>query len=174
MERLDRVKAGSEAGILAAATVALLFFVLDLFSIQPFATPGFLATRWFGPGGYEIDVNVIARVSAIIAGGFQILVYTLFHFLTFAVLGIVAAFGLRWTAGPTRSLLQGAIFGLTICSTTFYLGSFLLGGLVFSDLPGFPAVLAANILAGLVIGGVLHWATVYQGRKTEEERAPTG
>jgi len=158
MKRLVRVKTGAEAGLLAGAAVALFFFVLDLLAIHPFSTPTALAARWFGPGGYEIDVSMLARASAFIGSAFKLAVYTVSHFLAFAALGALAGGVADWSRGLGSSLGTGALFGLTVCSAVFYGGNLLFGGAVLSQLPGLPSVLAANLVAGLVIGGMMHWA----------------
>lgn len=133
---------GVVAGILGGVTVVLFFFGLDLVQGDPFRTPRVLADFLFngGAGG---------------AGGGLVLLFTLLHFTAFGVLGGGAALLCRWAQLPPNMLL-GGIYGLFVATVLFYLSLLLTGARVLQA-PPWPGVLVGNFLAGLVMGGYLHW-----------------
>lgn len=133
---------GVIAGVLAGTAVVLFFFVLDVAHGDPFRTPSFLANAIFGVGSVE-------------AGTGFIVAFTALHYLVFAVLGAGAVLLFRW-AGLPQNLLVGALYGLFVCSLLFYLSLIITGATVLPA-PWWPAVLVGNLLAGLVMGGYLHW-----------------
>lgn len=133
---------GVVAGILGGATVVLFFFGLDLVQGEPFRTPRVLAEFLFNGGAGA-------------AGGGLVVAFTALHFAAFAVLGGAAALLCRWVQLPPNMLL-GGIYGLFVATLLFYLSLLLTGARVLQA-PPWPGVLAGNFLAGLVMGGYLHW-----------------
>lgn len=72
-----RFKRGAVAGLLGAAAVAMWFFVLDVVAGRPFQTPAALGSSLlFGISAIEISARVI-------------IAYTVFHFVSFVLAGIL-------------------------------------------------------------------------------------
>ena len=142
------VRRGAIAGLLAGATLIVLFFAMDLIGGHPLATPTFLAGVLFGDAMAE-------------AGSLQIGLYTVAHFLVFILLGIVAALFFT-TFGVPRNLLIGAAYGLFACSAVFYPALIMTGTDILAA-PAWPAVFFGNVIAGMVIVGYLHWASEEDG-----------
>lgn len=150
----QRVAAGVEAGLMAAAGVVLLFFFQDAVRLEPLATPEALATGLFGPGGYQYDTGLLASAAGAVGMGARLLSYTLLHFLAFAVVGVVAAFALVGTSW-LGSLVGGALFGGTVCTAVFYASHWVMDAPVHLEAVGLPSVLVANVVAGVILGGGL-------------------
>ncbi|MDH3426995.1 MAG: hypothetical protein OEM23_01040, partial [Gemmatimonadota bacterium] len=136
------------AGLLAGATLIVMFFVLDLIAGQPLATPTFLSGALLG--------NAVAEGESVRIG-----LYTAAHFAVFIVLGIVAA-EFFTTLGVPRNLLIGAAYGLFACSAVFYPALIVTGTDILAA-PGWPAVFFGNVVAGVVIVAYLHWASDEEG-----------
>jgi hypothetical protein len=166
MKIYKRCAYGAEAGLLAGGGVALLFLFLDVVHLTPLATPSALAGGLFHPAGYEMDTGLMARIASWVGTGFHLLTYTVLHFATFALLGVVASL-LLGNLGGGGSLLGGTVFGLTACTGVFYWSRSLLDTPVVMESIGFPSLVVANGLAGVLLG-----VGVYLGRQPEPE-APT-
>ena len=168
MRLRNRVAVGCEAGALAGASVIAVFLFRDLLAVEPFSTPGALVGRWFGPGGYEMDLSLLATVTAVVGFGFRLVAYTLFHFTAFMCLGVLATSVLRSDGSWFASLAGGAAFGVSACSLAYYGGAFLAEGAATAGTPGVLEVLGANLVAGIVIGGFLHVAVMVQANGEAE------
>ena len=150
-----RALLGAEAGLLAGASVIALFLVQDAFQLAPLATPNALASGFLGPSGYTYDTGLLATATGVIGWGVLLLAYTLTHFVTFAGVGVAAAFlfrGLSWG----KALLGGALYGATVCTGVFYGGRYLLDAPVQLAEVGTPSIVVANLVAGVVLGGGLY------------------
>ena len=79
---------GARAGIAGALAVAVWFFVVDLISGQPLATPEALGAAL---------VSVL-RANQELGNVTHLIVYTVFHFAAFIVLGIAMGSALWWLA----------------------------------------------------------------------------
>lgn len=77
------VSEGVLGGFVAAAAVALLFFVLDTMAGEPLKTPRYLGTLLLSLFG--------AAPSASADSATPLAMYTLFHFVAFIIAGVVAA-----------------------------------------------------------------------------------
>ena len=134
---------GVIGGLLAGLVVALWFLVADTLAGHPFRTPALLAGVLLN---HEIP-QVTARL---------VVVYTVLHFGVFAVLGV----GMSWLsasfAAPPRLLLS-LVFGVLLQELTFYIGLLLLHAPRLGVI-AWPHVVGANIAAGLVLMGYLHYA----------------
>ena len=134
---------GVIGGLLAGLVVALWFLVADTLAGHPFRTPALLAGVLLN---HEIP-QVTARL---------VVVYTVLHFGVFAVLGV----GMSWLsasfAAPPRLLLS-LVFGVLLQELTFYIGLLLLHAPRLGVI-AWPNVVGANIAAGLVLMGYLHYA----------------
>ena len=138
------IRQGLIAGLLGGTALIVFFFIYDLVQGEPLRTPTYLASALLVRGGVE-------------PGVIHLVGYTLLHFLVFALLGAVASVLFEWAAVP-RNLLVGAAFGLFTCSLIFYPALIITGSDVLQA-PAWPAVLAGNVLAGIVIVGYLRWAS---------------
>jgi hypothetical protein len=134
---------GVIGGLLAGLVVALWFLVTDTVAGHPFRTPALLAGVLLN---HEFS-QVTARL---------VLVYTVLHFGVFAILGV----GMAWLSAaftaPPRLLLS-LVFGVLLQEVTFYVGLLLLHASHLGVI-AWPHVVGANIAAGLVLMGYLHYA----------------
>ena len=119
MGKFGRVVRGAEAGAIAAAGVALSFFVLDLIPFQPMGTPGALSGAVFGPAGLEWDLTTISGLVAGLVTAYRIATFTLLHFLSFALVGVLASFLFDWKHGAGfKALLAVAVLCTAALSAT--------------------------------------------------------
>jgi hypothetical protein len=144
-ERLSQE--GLVAGLLGAATIALWFLLLDALRGRPLLTPSLLGTAIFG-GGAGLDAPASLTVSME-----MVVLYTWVHALVFAVVGGVAA---RLLAIAERRPHVG--FGILLLFVVFEFG-FLLAAMLFAEpvlrVLTWPAVLAGNLVAAVVMGAYL-------------------
>jgi hypothetical protein len=135
---------GISAGILGAATIAIWFFVLDLFNGRPFNTPNTLGSALFRHG-VEIDQLQTLPISVE-----MVLIYTWVHGLAFCVIGGAAS---RLLALAERQVNFG--FGILLFFVIFEFG-FVGAALVFAEpilhALAWPAVLIGNLLAAAAMG----------------------
>lgn len=135
---------GAVAGIFAAAAFALWFLAIDLIRAEAFHTPLFLAQAFMG-----------RRLEA--PGGLLVIGYTIVHFSIFALIGIAIAWALERT-GTQAHLLLGTIVGFLLFDIVFYASVIIAGTNIVNEL-GWPEVLLANVLAGLVLISYLHFTS---------------
>ncbi|MGB5303010.1 MAG: hypothetical protein WBO43_00400 [Gemmatimonadota bacterium] len=140
---------GALAGVLAGAAMMILFFAYDMLSFKPLATPDFLSSALLGGGEPNAETAVKLR-TARIAG------FTTFHLLVFTVLGITLARFLRFT-GLKKTLLAGGLYGLIVCTAIFNV-SMQVTGTQLAAATGWPALLAGNFAAGIVMVAFLRRA----------------
>jgi len=134
---------GVAGGLLAGLVVALWFLVADTAAGHPFRTPTLLAGLLLNREFSEVTFRLVA-------------VYTVLHFGVFAILGVgMASLSAAFTAPPR--LLLGLVFGVLLQEVTFYIGLLLLHSAHLGVVP-WPNVVGANIAAGLVLVGYLHYA----------------
>lgn len=132
---------GAIAGALGATVVALWFLIVDFARGRPFFVPAALGHALMHGTGLARSEGIVAHV----------LVYTVFHYAAFIVVGIVAAAVLR-SAEREPSLLAGAFLLFAIFEIGFYLLSS-----VIAEFPAFGAlsgylVAGGNLLAATVMG----------------------
>ena len=143
------LKDGMIAGLVGALTIALWFLVIDTIAGRPLYTPTLLGTAFFHP---EADLSSPALLKASLDVAFQ---YSVFHWITFTVMGAVASFCLRLAAGESHLgfgfLLFFALF------VVFEFGFRFVRAGVFSQQVdiAWPMVLIGNLLASAVIGAYL-------------------
>lgn len=127
---------GAIAGLIAAATVILWFLAIDMLAGEPFRTPAFLAGALFGGARPAFGAGSIA-------------LYTAVHVAVFVLIGIVtAAVVARLDAVPP--VLLGIALGFLLFDLVFY-GSVLATGVDIVRSLGWPALLAGNLIAGIVL-----------------------
>lgn len=137
MNAKGTVRTGAVAGFLAATAVVVFFFLLDSLHGDPLRTPRFLA-------------GVLAGYPADGQGGFaMVAVYTVLHYAAFIGVGLVSAWAFA-RAGIRPNMLLGLALGVLLFDVVFYAG-ILLRGVDVADRLGWPALLAGNLLAGVVL-----------------------
>ena len=164
MGRAGRVVRGVKAGTVAATGVALSFFVLDVLTVQPLASPGALSGAVVGPTGFELDLASYSGVIATVSMAYRLAMFTALHFLAFGFVGVLTSILFDWKSlAGLRRLLAVAI----LCTAAFYGTAALAGSGVLVQSLQLWAVLAVNLLAATLIVGYLHLANV-----RDPERAP--
>ncbi|MEP6495246.1 MAG: hypothetical protein ABJF01_21345 [bacterium] len=137
---------GLIAGVLGATCVAGWFFCVDLFFGQPLATPFALGRGLLG----ILEITPTNRPLVVA-------VYTVFHYIAFFGVGVVAAGIIHW-AEAVPSVLAGAFLFFVAIEAGFYLMTLILarspsyGGLSAGQ------VATGNLIAALAMGTYL-WRT---------------
>jgi hypothetical protein len=135
---------GISAGLIGAATIALWFFVLDLFNDRPFYTPNILGNALFGRG---VDIEQMHTLPISVE---MVVMYTWVHALAFCVIGGVASRLLAW-AERDVNLGFGILLFLVIFEFGFVGLAFLFAEPILHALT-WPAVLMGNLLAAAAMG----------------------
>lgn len=131
---------GALAGVLAATAVAAWFLAIDIAAGQPFHSPAFLYAVLTGSPVVEMEAGRIA-------------LYTVLHYGVFVLVGIAVA----WIVGKLDTVpgvLLGFILGFLLFDLVFY-GSLWTTGVNVVYALGWPEVLAGNVIAGVVMMGML-------------------
>ena len=142
---LSRVyQEGLVAGLIGAATIAIWFFILDLFTLRPLYTPTVLGTALFRQG------EGLASSESLQASLELVLMFTFVHCLVFIILGVVASRLLILAEGnPNLG------FGIILFFVVFMFG-FLVMAMLFAEpvlrALTWPAILIGNLLAAGVMG----------------------
>jgi hypothetical protein len=139
---------GIVAGILGAATIAVWFFLVDIFNGRPFYTPNVLGTALFR-GGAGLDRPQDLPISLE-----MVLVYTWVHGLVFCAIGGLVS---KLLDLAERNLHAG--FGILLLFVIFEFG-FVGAALIFAEpilrALAWPSVLVGNLLAAIVMA-VYFW-----------------
>jgi hypothetical protein len=140
---------GGLAGLLAGAGLMVVFLAFDVLSFTPLATPAFLSSAL--PGGGDAGGEAVTELTSA-----RIVLFSVLHLATFTLIGVVFARFFRFTA-LRKTLVVGALFGLIVCTAVFGAGLQVTGTQMSAE-PGWPALLAGNLVAGLVMVVVLRRA----------------
>jgi putative oxidoreductase len=139
---------GIYAGLIGAAVIAIWFFVVDFIAGHPFFTPRTLGNgliQVLGPGSQH-DGPVA-----------QVLVYSVFHFGAFMIVGVAASL-VVWLAKSEPSILLGFVVLFVATEVGFYA----LVGLLREATPlgnlAWYQVMIGNILAAVAMG-IYFWRT---------------
>jgi len=129
---------GVVAGLIGAATIAVWFFILDLYNGRPFYTPSVL--------GAALSLSAIVRDSATAPISMELVVfYTWVHVLVFCVIGGLVA---KLLSLAERDLNFG--FGILLLFVIFEFG-FVAAAMIFAEpllrALAWPAVSVGNLLA---------------------------
>ena len=141
------VRDGVVAGVLGATAVAIWFLGIDLIYAHAFATPAALGKgvlRLLGPPGTEGDMVFI-------------LVYTVFHYVSFIAAGLLVSAIVYW-AQSQPTVLAGAMMLFVAFEIGFYGLSSALQESPFLGALGWAQVGSGNLVAALVMG-VYMWRT---------------
>ena len=142
------VQDGIVAGVLAAAAVALWFFVFDAVRGRPLYTPSVLGTALFGRGAFGSLETTPVSIE-------MVLMFTWVHGLAFVVLGAFASWLLS-VAERSPHLGFGIVLLFVIFEGCFTAAAYLIAAPVLRAL-AWPAVIVANFLAAAVMAGYLWW-----------------
>ncbi len=148
-----RAEGGAAGGLMGAVAVAFIFFIDGAIRLHPLAVPSALTSAWFAGAG--AGSSAPSGLSLDFASLLHLLVYTIAHLLTFAAVGVGAAFvvdGSRFW----KSVGIGAIYAGVVCTALLYLVGSIRNTPVALDVLGLQRVLLANMLAGAMIGGALY------------------
>jgi hypothetical protein len=129
---------GIVAGIIGAATIALWFFVLDIFNGRPFYTASVLGIALFNRAALDQLQTLPVSLEMVLS-------YTWVHGMVFCVIGGVAA---KLLALAEKNLSVG--FGILLFFVIFEFGFFVLAFIFAEPLLhalAWPAVLLGNFLA---------------------------
>ena len=133
---------GVLAGVLAEAAIMILFFFYDVLWFRPLATPDFLSNALLG--GWDLDAETLTKLRST-----RIVIFSILHLVAFTFLGILFARFFRFTQ-LRKTLLSGGLYGLIVCTAVFS-ASMQVTGTQMSAEPGWPALLAGNFGAGIVM-----------------------
>ena len=157
------VPRGVLAGILGATALAFWFLIIDGSQGEPFRTPAFLAGALIGTGDISRSLG-------------PVFLYTLIHYTAFIGVGVAVSWLISkiYTA---PNVLLGLVLGFALFDIVFYTSVTVTGVDVVAEL-GWPAVLAGNLIAGVVLMGFLHltgatppmswWSIIGQHRMLRE------
>lgn len=141
-QRQKDVLHGAFAGVLAGTAVMILFLAFDMLWFKPLNTPDFLSSALLAGGDSGAESDRVLRTA-------RIAMFTTFHLLIFTFIGIAFAIFLRFTQLP-KTLLVGGLYGLIAC-TAIFSAVLKVTGTQMSAEWGWPALLAGNFLAGIVM-----------------------
>lgn len=136
-EQHNSVREGIYAGIIGATAIAVWFAIIDLLGAHPFHTPDLLGAGLISVlGKPPMMPDTMA---------FHVIIYTVFHYAIFALVGIVIAIVVHQSA-RTPAVLAGALiafvaFELGAIGLTALLTESRLGGMAWYQ------IFLANLLA---------------------------
>jgi len=136
------IREGVIAGVIGATAVAVWFFVVDIIAGHPLYTPSLLGEGFisiFGPAPEAQAVNII--------------IYTMFHYAAFILVGTIAVI-LVHAGERAPSVLAGSMILFVAFELGFYGLVALLRQSVLGNLAWYQ-ILAGNLLAALLMGTYL-------------------
>lgn len=157
MGMFGRAIRGAEAGTVAAVGVALSLFVLDLIRLESMGAPGALSGAVFGPAGLEWDLTTMSGLIAGLSTAFRIATFTLLHFLSFALVGVLASFLFDWRRGVGLKALLAVAVLCTMAFSATLAGS---GSVVTLQALGPVTVGGVSLFAALLLAGFLRLAAM--------------
>ena len=157
MSKFGRAVRGAQAGAIAAAGVALSFFVLDLIQLQPLATPGTLSGAVYGPAGFDWDLTSVSGLLAGLSIAYRIATFTILHFLTFALVGVFASLQFDW---KHRVGLKPLLAVAVLCTLAFSGTVAASGSVVALESLGPVTIVGMNLFAAILLVGFLRLANM--------------
>ena len=142
-ERHNSVREGIYAGIIGATAIAVWFAVIDIVSGMPFHTPSIL-----GAGLVSVLGKPPMMPDTV---GFHVFLYTIFHYVAFALVGILIA-----TIVHQSSRTPAVLAGFLVALAMFELGAIFITALFSQTRLGGMAwyqIFLANLLAT----GLMFW-----------------
>ena len=161
-ERHNSVREGVYAGIIGATAIVVWFAIIDIVTGKPFHTPSIL-----GAGLISVLGKPPMMPDTVM---FHVFFYTIFHYVAFAVVGIVMAVIVHQSA-RTPAVLAGALiafvaFQLGAIGFTTLLTETRLGGMAWYQ------IFLANLVATIMMFWYM-WRR-HPGLKSDLDRALTG
>ena len=132
---------GTTVGIIGGLAVALWFLVLDSLTGRPLLTPSLL-------GQVVLMGDSSPDTGSVIFGA--VLLYTAFHFITFALLGMGLVAVVHW--GIENSVVRYALLPIFLAFEVIFYGLLEVLSERTGELFPFWAVVAANTLAAVSMG----------------------
>ena len=161
-ERHNSVREGVYAGIIGATAIVVWFAIIDIVTGNPFHTPSIL-----GAGLISVLGKPPMMPDTVM---FHVFFYTIFHYVAFAIVGIVMAVIVHQSA-RTPAVLAGALiafvaFQLGAIGLTTLLTETRLGGMAWYQI----------FLANLLATGMMFWFMWrrHPALKGDIDRALTG
>lgn len=138
---------GTDVGLIGGTVVAVFFLILDLLAGTPLRTPSVLGeVLLFGNGTPSLQDPVFGAV----------LLYTVVHFLAFALLGVVLVRLIH--IATDNSVVRFGLLVVFLVFEVFFYGIILTFNEATRTLFPFWTVLMANLLAAVAMG-VYVWRT---------------
>jgi hypothetical protein len=131
---------GTDVGVLGGLTVALWFLVLDAIAGRPLLTPSLL--------GQVVLLGDPTPDRSVIFG--PIILYTAFHFIVFALLGMGLVAVVHW--GIENSVVRYALLPIFLAFEVIFYGLLEVLSERTGELFPFWAVVSANTLAAISMG----------------------
>ena len=161
-EQHNSAREGIYAGIIGATAIAVWFAIIDILAAHPFPTPDILGAGLISVLGKPPMMPDTMAV--------HIVVYTIFHYLAFAIIGILLA-KLVHQSARTPAVLAGALiafvaFELGAIGLTTLLTESRLGGMAWYQ------IFLANLLATALMFWFM-WRR-HPALKADLDRALTG
>jgi hypothetical protein len=132
---------GTDVGVIGGLAVALWFLVLDTIAGRPLLTPSLL-------GQVVLMGNPAPSTETVVFGA--VLLYTAFHFIVFALLGMGLVAVVHW--GIENSVVRYALLPIFLAFEVIFYGLLEMLSERTGELFPFWAVVSANTLAALSMG----------------------
>jgi hypothetical protein len=132
---------GTDVGVIGGLAVAAWFFVLDLIAGHPFQTPSLL-------GQVVLFGDKTPDTTHLIFG--SIVVYTAFHFIVFALIGMGLVALVHW--GTENPVVRYALLPVFLVFEVMFYGVLEIFSERTNELFPFWAVVSANTLAAICMG----------------------
>ncbi|HUQ19952.1 MAG TPA: hypothetical protein VM099_10105 [Gemmatimonadaceae bacterium] len=145
-DRHSSIREGLIAGVLGATTIAVWFLIIDVIGAHPFHTPDLL-----GSGLISILGKPPAMPDTMAT---HVIAYTIFHYIAFAIVGIVVASIVHQSART-----PGILAGFLVLFAMFELGAYMLAGLFTESALGGMAwyqIFIANLVAAAAMGWYMY------------------
>ena len=147
-----RAVLGAEAGAIAAGSLEVSFFLLDLVRLRPLATPVELAGVMPGPAGVVVDLTSFSGVVDAMWAVYQLGTLTFVHFLAFCLVGVVVSLLFDWRQPFEAKRL---VLLATLCAGAFLATVAVAGSVLSLGSVGWVPIFGANVLAAAILGGSL-------------------
>lgn len=160
-ERHSSIREGVIAGFIGATAIVVWFAIIDIVSNRPFNTPSILGAGLVSILGRSMMPDTVA---------FHVFIYTVFHYVAFAIVGIVMV-NIVHQSARTPAILAGFLiafvaFELGAIGLTTLLAESRLGGMAWYQ------IFIANLLAAAAMFWFM-WKR-HPALKADIDRALTG
>ena len=137
----NTIREGIYAGVLSATAIAVWLLIVDSVQGRPFFTPDVLGSGLLRFVGMPHMTDTMAL---------HVTIYTIFHYVSFAIIGVVVAWIVH-QARRTPAILAGFLIMFVIVEFGFYgLAAMLSANSVLGGIAWYQ-IMVANLLASLVM-----------------------